>query len=73
MNRARWRVGVGEIAVRVMQIWLPPFMGINPDQNWTADDENCAIKGLVSSLNTSETQSCLTLSFNQSNSFYKIF
>ena len=21
MNRARWKVGVGEIAVRVMQIW----------------------------------------------------
>ena len=29
LNRARWRVGVGEIAVRV---------GIHPDQNWTDDD-----------------------------------
>ena len=34
MNCVRWRVGVGEIAVRLGQIWSPPFMGINPDQNW---------------------------------------
>ena len=33
-NRARWRVGVGEIAVRVGYIWPPPFTRINPDQNW---------------------------------------
>ena len=31
LNRARWRVGVGEIAVRVLPT---PFTGINPDQNW---------------------------------------
>ena len=31
MNGARWRVGVGEIAVRVGKIRLPPFMGINLD------------------------------------------
>ena len=29
MNQARWRMGVGEIAVRPL-----PFTGINPDQNW---------------------------------------
>ena len=34
LNRVRWRVGVGEIAVRVGQIRPPPFTGINPDQNW---------------------------------------
>ena len=34
MNRARWRVGVEEIAVRVGYIWPPPFTGINPDQSW---------------------------------------
>ena len=34
MNRARWRVGVGEIAVREGKIQPPPFAGINPDQNW---------------------------------------
>ena len=33
MNQAR-SVRVGEIAVRVGLIWPPPFMGINPDQNW---------------------------------------
>ena len=30
-NRARWRVGVGEMAVRVGQIRPPPFTGINPN------------------------------------------
>ena len=34
LNRARWRVGIGEIAVRVGYIWPPSFTGINPDQNW---------------------------------------
>ena len=34
LNPARWRVGVGEIAVRVGEIWPSPFTGINPDQNW---------------------------------------
>ena len=34
LNRVRWRVGVGEIAVRVGQIQPPLFIGINPDQNW---------------------------------------
>ena len=34
MNRARWRVGVGEIAPKVGLIRPPPFTGINPDQNW---------------------------------------
>ena len=34
MNRVRWRVRVGEIAVRVGWIWPPLFTGINPDQNW---------------------------------------
>ena len=33
MNRARWRVGVREIAAGVN-----PFTGINPDQNWINDD-----------------------------------
>ena len=32
LNRVRWRVGVGEIAVRVGYIQPTPFMGINPDQ-----------------------------------------
>ena len=31
LNRARWRVGVGEIAVRVGYIQPAPFMEINPD------------------------------------------
>ena len=26
--------GVGEIAVRKGELWPPPFMGINLDQNW---------------------------------------
>ena len=39
VNRARWRVGVGEIAVKVGKIRPPPFTGINPDQNWIDDDE----------------------------------
>ena len=34
MNPARWKVGVGEIAVRVGKIQPPPSTGINPDQNW---------------------------------------
>ena len=34
LNRVRWRVGVGEIAVRVGKIMSPPFTGINPDRNW---------------------------------------
>ena len=35
LNRATWRVGVGEIAARVGYIWPTPFTGrINPDQNW---------------------------------------
>ena len=35
LNRARWRMEVGEIAVRVGEIRPTPFMRINPDQNWT--------------------------------------
>ena len=35
MNRARWRVGVREIAAGVNQ--ATPFTGINPDQNWSDD------------------------------------
>ena len=38
MNQASWRVGVGEIAVRVGLIRLPPFTGINLDQNWIGID-----------------------------------
>ena len=34
MNLARWRVGAGDIAVRVGSTRPPPFTGINPDQNW---------------------------------------
>mgnify|MGYP001793019552 CR=1 FL=1 len=34
LNRARWRVGVGEIAVRVGLIWPPQFTEIKQDQNW---------------------------------------
>ena len=34
MNRARWRVGVGDTAVRVGYIRPPPFTEINPDENW---------------------------------------
>ena len=30
----QWRMGLGEIAVRVGYIRPPPFMGIKPDQNW---------------------------------------
>ena len=40
LNRARWRVGVGEIAVRVGYIRPPPFTGINPDQNWIDDEDS---------------------------------
>ena len=32
MNQARWRVGVGEIAIRVGYFRPPLFTGINPDQ-----------------------------------------
>ena len=38
-NRARWRVGVGEIAGRVGYIRPPSFMGKKPDQNWIDDDD----------------------------------
>ena len=36
LNRVRWKVGIGGIAVRVGYIWPPPFTRINPrpDQNW---------------------------------------
>ena len=35
MNGARWRVGVGEIAVGEWdKSSHPHFTGINPDQNW---------------------------------------
>ena len=37
MNQVRWRVGIGEIAVRVGYTCPPPFMGIKPDQNWIDD------------------------------------
>ena len=33
LNRARWRVGVEEIAVGVGKIRPPSFTVINPDQN----------------------------------------
>lgn len=33
MNRARWRLGVREIAA------VPSFMEINPDQKWFDDDD----------------------------------
>ena len=33
MNRARWRVVVGEIASKMGEIRPPPFTGINMDQN----------------------------------------
>ena len=39
-NPVRWRVGVGEIAGRVGQIWRPSFTGIKPDQNWINDDDD---------------------------------
>ena len=39
-NRARWRVGVGEIAGRVGQIRPPSFTGIKPDQNCVDDDDD---------------------------------
>ena len=38
MNRARWRVGVREIAAGVNP--ATPVYGINPDQNWFDDDCN---------------------------------
>ena len=38
LNQVRWRVGVGEIAVRVGKIQPPPSMGINPNQNWFDND-----------------------------------
>ena len=31
--------GVGEIDVKVGYFRPPPFMGINPDQNWIDDDD----------------------------------
>ena len=34
LDRARWRVGVGEIAARLGEIRPTPFLGINPDKNW---------------------------------------
>ena len=37
MKQVRWRVGIGEIAVRVGYTCPPPFMGIKPDQNWIDD------------------------------------
>ena len=40
LNGTRWRVDVGEIAVRVGLIRPPLFTGINPDQNWTDDDDH---------------------------------
>ena len=39
LNRARWRVGIGEIAVRLGYIRPPPFTGINLDQNWIDNDD----------------------------------
>ena len=39
MNRARWSVGVREIVPG--EIWPPPFTGINPDQNWIDDGDEC--------------------------------
>ena len=41
MNRARWRVGVREIAAKVGKIQPLTFMGINPDQNWIDGDGGC--------------------------------
>ena len=41
MNRARWRVGVREIAAGVNP--ATPFTGINPDQNWIDDDETTTL------------------------------
>ena len=35
LNRARWRVGVREIAAGVNP--ASPYTGINPDQNWIDD------------------------------------
>ena len=35
LNRARWRVGVREIAAGVNP--ASPYTGINPDQNWNDD------------------------------------
>ena len=40
LNRARWKVGIGENAVRVEKIWPTSFMGINQDQNWIDGDDN---------------------------------
>ena len=41
MNRARWRVGVREIAAGVNP--ATPFTGINPDQNWIDDHETTTL------------------------------
>ena len=38
MNRARWRVGVREIAAGVNP--ATPVYGDNPDQNWIDDDND---------------------------------
>ena len=39
MNRARWRVGVGEIAAKVGVNPATRFTGIILDQNWIDDDD----------------------------------
>ena len=47
MNRARWRVEVGEIAVIEWgKSGHTPFTGINPDQNWIDDDDLLYMKQL---------------------------
>ena len=50
MNRARWRAGIGEIAVRVGLIRPPPFTGINLNQNWIDDDDDDDDTATITSL-----------------------
>ena len=52
LNRVRWRVGVGEIAVKVGYIWPPPFKGIKPDQNWMMICENEVLKLTILACNS---------------------
>ena len=60
LNPARWRVGVGEIAVRVGYIRSPPFTGINPDQNWIGTIHSFSIQLCSSSY---QVRFQLTLTF----------
>ena len=62
-NRARWRVGVREIAGRVGYIRPPSFTGIKPDQNWIDDDDDGAISSVMFSFLISSSTTLLQVFF----------